>query len=538
MGVFGPNLEPMAGSVEVYLSYVQYTNTLTFKTAFAIPVNLCVVRRLRKIFVRLCLFTIAKLQKGESVLIHVGAGGIGQTAIRLALHIGAVVHTTPGSDQKKQLPIDNFGIPKSHIFSTRDTEFGNSIREVTGGVGIDVVLDSLAQPLLVESLGVLAPFGRLVQLGKVDVVGSSRMDMALLQPSVSFTYVDLVQLFHCKPKVAADLSLEVQHLVETGIFLPPAPLHMYPISQIKYAFRHFQSRVAGKVVLSYGVADQVKVIPRNIECKSLSPEGTYVVAGGQGGLGREICSWMAQPGAKSIVILSPSGSTNASTQELIEELGRRGTDVRAISCNISSREQLNFVLAVYAFARWRTSQRKPTRSIDIGPIEGAGYLHEKPEALDNLRKSNLETIPLDHLLSTLAVAISDQIDDVSASQLALGSFTPKAPRESSAHLDDPFTKHLHILKKPLSAAACTGAVVTPETIIFEALTVDRPTQEVWARIQLAIYHVSQMTGVRLQEIDPLQSVIFHGGDSLIVVEFRNWLQQELRKSFLSGKNIG
>ncbi|KAE8423826.1 hypothetical protein BDV36DRAFT_906 [Aspergillus pseudocaelatus] len=292
------------------------------------------------------LVTITKLQKDESVLIHAGAGHIGQTAIRLALHIGAVVYITAGSDQKKQLPIDNFGIPKSHIFSTRDTEFGNSIREVTGGVGIDVILDSLARRLLAESLGVLAPFGRFVELGKVDVVGSSRMDIAVVQPSVSFTYVDLVQLFHCKLKVAADLSLEVQHLVETGIFLPPAPLHIYPISQIKYAFRHFQSRVAGKVVLSYGVADKVRVIPRNIECKSLSPEGTYVVAGGQGGLGREICSWMARPGAKSIVILSPSGSTNASTQELIEELGRRGTGVRAISCNISSREQLDFVLAV------------------------------------------------------------------------------------------------------------------------------------------------------------------------------------------------
>ncbi|KAB8203397.1 hypothetical protein BDV34DRAFT_227344 [Aspergillus parasiticus] len=100
-------------------------------------------------------------------------------------------------------------IAPNHFFSTRDTEFGNNIRDVSGGVGVDVVLCSLRGPFLAESSRALAPFGRFLELGKVDVVGSSRIDMALLQSSVPLTYVDLVHLFHRRPKVAADLSLKV-----------------------------------------------------------------------------------------------------------------------------------------------------------------------------------------------------------------------------------------------------------------------------------------------------------------------------------------
>ncbi|KAE8168321.1 hypothetical protein BDV40DRAFT_294864 [Aspergillus tamarii] len=159
------------------------------------------------------------------------------------------------------------------------------------------------------------------------------------------------------------------------------------------------------------------------------------------------------------------------------------------------------------FARWRALQKETTRPIYIGPIEGAGYLHGKPEHLDNLRMSKLEPIPLNHFLSTLTYVISNLID-VAASHLALGSFLPTTPDESSVPLDDPFVKHLLIPKESLPVATSTDAVVAPEALISEAPRVDRPTQKVAAIIQLAISHkVSQIMGVPLQDIDPLQSIM-------------------------------
>jgi len=90
----------------------------------------------------------------------------------------------------------------------------------------------------------------------------------------------------------------------------------------------------------------VQVIPRQPEPPRFRPDGTYVITGGQGGLGRAICLWMAQLGAKNIVILSPSGPNKPSTQNLIQELAHIGTHLRAISCDIINRDQLEAAFAI------------------------------------------------------------------------------------------------------------------------------------------------------------------------------------------------
>ena len=122
--------------------------------------------------------------------------------------------------------------------------------------------------------------------------------------------------------------------------------------------------------------------------------------------------------------------------------------------------------------------------------------------------SKLESISLNQLLSTLTYAISNPIDDVAASHLALGSFSPTAPGESSVLLDDPFVKHLLTPKEPSPTATSTSAILTSGALTSEVPRVGRLTQEVAAIIQVAIFHkVSQITGVPLQEIDPLRSTM-------------------------------
>ena len=89
----------------------------------------------------------------------------------------------------------------------------------------------------------------------------------------------------------------------------------------------------------------VQVIPRQPEPPKLRPEGSYVIVGGQGGLGRAICLWMARHGAKSIVVPSPSGSSKPSTQHLSQKLSQVGTQLRAISCDISDKKQVESAFA-------------------------------------------------------------------------------------------------------------------------------------------------------------------------------------------------
>ena len=73
------------------------------------------------------LIEFARLQKGESILIHSATGGTGQLAVRIAKMIGAEVDATAGSDDKKLYLMEAYGIPDNHIFYSRNTSFAQGI---------------------------------------------------------------------------------------------------------------------------------------------------------------------------------------------------------------------------------------------------------------------------------------------------------------------------------------------------------------------------------------------------------------------------
>ncbi|XXG98864.1 hypothetical protein Hte_005194 [Hypoxylon texense] len=97
------------------------------------------------------LIDVAQLQKGEKILIHAASGATGQVAIQIAQMVGAEIFATVGYDHKKHLLINDYGIPESHIFYSRDLSFAQGVMRVTGGYGVDVVLNSLVGEGLRES---------------------------------------------------------------------------------------------------------------------------------------------------------------------------------------------------------------------------------------------------------------------------------------------------------------------------------------------------------------------------------------------------
>jgi NADPH:quinone reductase-like Zn-dependent oxidoreductase len=92
-----------------------------------------------------------RLKKGESILIHSAAGAVSQASIMLARHIGADVFATCSSDAKVELLVNEFGVARNNIFSSRTTAFRDKIMSLMGGYDIDVVLNSLSWEMLRES---------------------------------------------------------------------------------------------------------------------------------------------------------------------------------------------------------------------------------------------------------------------------------------------------------------------------------------------------------------------------------------------------
>ena len=103
---------------------------------------------------------VARLQHGESVLIHAGAGGTGQAAIQVAEYIGAEIYVTVGSNEKKTLLMTEYNIPEDHIFYSRNTSFAQGIMRMTENRGVDVVLNSLSGESLFASWECVAPVSK------------------------------------------------------------------------------------------------------------------------------------------------------------------------------------------------------------------------------------------------------------------------------------------------------------------------------------------------------------------------------------------
>ncbi|KAK5625584.1 hypothetical protein RRF57_001300 [Xylaria bambusicola] len=188
------------------------------------------------------LVDIARLQKGQSILIHAAAGGVGQAAIMLAKYPGAEnIYVTVGSQEKRDLVAREYGIPNNNIFNSRSISFASNLLEATGGSGVDVVLNSLAGPLLQASFEVLARFGHLVKIGKGDLEGHSLLDMGAFSRVSSYSSLDMMTLLRYRGKHAHSVLSVVAQFVRERILKPVQPVTMWPMADASKAFRLLQA---------------------------------------------------------------------------------------------------------------------------------------------------------------------------------------------------------------------------------------------------------------------------------------------------------
>ena len=140
--------------------------------------------------------------KVQSVLIHSACGGVGLAAVQVARIQEAELFVTVGSEEKVQYLIKNFDIPRNRIFNSRDDSFKNGIIRETQGRGVDMVLNSLSGDLLHATWECLAPFGKMIEIGKRDLIGNGTLNMNPFLANRSYSCVD-IQAFYSVPHLVA-----------------------------------------------------------------------------------------------------------------------------------------------------------------------------------------------------------------------------------------------------------------------------------------------------------------------------------------------
>ena len=302
-------------------------------------------------------FERANLQKGDTVLVHAASGAVGLACVTLAKHAEASqIFVTCGSEDKRRLLRDCYGIPESRIFSSRNADFSDGILAATMGRGVDVVINSLSGDLLQKSFALVADFGRFIEIGRKDFLLNNHLAMRAFDRNITFSGVDLFKLFTQKPRLLKATLCKIMRMFDAnnGPVVPIRPVTEMPVSKIAAALRKLQSgQNMGKIVITMDrdalvLAEATSGLQRtSFSGKFLSADGTYLITGGTGGIGRALAKWMVDNGARNVILLGRSATTNVDVAKLVSQHNSSGKGVRmrAIQCDVGSAESLKQALS-------------------------------------------------------------------------------------------------------------------------------------------------------------------------------------------------
>jgi polyketide synthase 12 len=314
------------------------------------------------------LSTLAEVKPGQRVLIHAATGGVGMAAVQLARHWGLEVFAT--ASRGKWETLRSMGFDDDHIGDSRSLDFEEKFRAVTGGRGMDVVLDALAGEFVDASLRLVAPGGVFLEMGKTDIRDPDMV--AAEHPGVRYRAFDLFE--PGRPRMHQYL-LELAKLFDDGV-LRPLPVTTFDIRRAPAALRYLsQARHVGKVVMTlpFGPGGALGA-------------GTVLITGGTGMAGAALARHVvAEHGVRRLMLVSRRGADAPGAAQLVAELTEAGAEVMVRACDVADRQALAAVIA-----------QIPARDKLSAVIHAAGVLDDAvvtsltPERVDAVLRAKVD----------------------------------------------------------------------------------------------------------------------------------------------------
>jgi len=183
------------------------------------------------------LFDNAKLQPGETILVHAGGSGIGTAAIQLAKRMGCTVITTVGSDDKAERAK---ALGADHVINYRKDRFEGVVRKITKKRGVDVVFEHVGKDTFAGSMLCLKRGGRLVTCGSTSGVS---------------TEINLMQLFQQQLKLMGSFGCRMENMADAMQKMAAGIVHpvidtIVGFDDLEPALKRMESRdVFGKIIL-------------------------------------------------------------------------------------------------------------------------------------------------------------------------------------------------------------------------------------------------------------------------------------------------
>ena len=383
LAVFGIATHSMARAADV----VKLPEGISYEEAATIPVVFMTAWH--------AMNQSARVQAGEWVLVHAGAGGVGMAAIQIAHHLGAKVIASAGSPAKRDL-LKTLGV--AEVIDSRRGDFAERVMELTDRRGVDVVLNALASEAIPMGLSCLAEYGRFIEIGKRDIYQNSRLPLWSLRKNASFHVVAMDAVFAGDEELTRELLGQINDLVKERA-LTPLPYRTFPASRVDAAFRLMAGgKHTGKVVISF--VDPFVVRRGNVPrpAFSVDPKATYLITGGLGGFGKVLSNWLVDAGARHLTLTGRRGLETPGATELVAQFKNMGVEANVVAADVSSESDVAKIFADLdrpikgVFHLAMVIDDAPLADLTAERFEavvapkagGAVYLHKQTEKLEDL----------------------------------------------------------------------------------------------------------------------------------------------------------
>ena len=290
------------------------------------------------------LIDVARLQKGETVLIHSALGGVGLSAVQIAQHVGARVVASAGSAEKRQRLQDMPGVIGT-FDSHKPSQFHSSVMEITQGRGVDVVLNSLSGDAQSESLLCMAPGGRFVEIGKKDISQGGALPLHFFNNNLTFSSLDVDRLLLQRVAEVRAACLDILRLLANGSFNgADMPCKVFEAGQVKDAFNLMKTgQHVGKILVSFDDGSVVNATKATGSTR-FSSAGSYLVTGGTKNFGLEVAKWIAAHGAGELILASRSGADTPESKQAVQLLKEQGVRVTVYECDVADEQPVRDLL--------------------------------------------------------------------------------------------------------------------------------------------------------------------------------------------------
>ncbi|KAM7198885.1 putative polyketide synthase [Naviculisporaceae sp. PSN 640] len=276
---------------------------------------------------------VARVRSGDRILVQL-SGPVGVAAIEVARHLGTTAFVLIQNDNESNLA-RRLGVPRDHVLDARSIYLRRQLDEATKGEGMQVVLSTSGSETA-KAWECLADFGRFVEIRTSEAHQVSRPELG---SSATFTSVSMGSLAAARPNQLQQTLKTVMEAFAAGALTPFSKATLYPVSDLSKALQAIHQGAVHPIVLVADKNDKVRATHRK-DMTIFRSDGTHVIVGGTGGLGRSMAKYMVEHGARNIVLLSRSGGGADIIKQLQQEIQCPDARILVKKCDASIESQV------------------------------------------------------------------------------------------------------------------------------------------------------------------------------------------------------